>query len=109
MIYWRIEYNNIGIYEAFKMALWNKSKNPKEEWIKLKNSSVFNWLPVPTNKYENCKSFFSEQGYDSFIKYTYPKFIKYLDKNKIIIKKYKLENIDDKIVYQDLYQIVITE
>ena len=80
MIYWRVDYEGIGIYEAFKMKLWEKSMAPKEEWDKLKSSDVFKWLPVPPNAYSNCKSYFKKYGYELFIKYTYPKFIKYLDK-----------------------------
>lgn len=107
-IYWRVTYNGIGIYEAFKTELWNKLDNPNIVWNDLKNSNVFNWLKVPSVHYDNCYSYFTKEGMDLFMKNTYPVFVKYLDENKIKIDSSTFEKEELKILYEDEHQIVVT-
>lgn len=108
-IYWRVSYKDIGIYEALKNEIWKKCESPKEEWDKLKKSKAFMWLKEPNIHYENCYSYFTELGYELFIKNTYPIFIKYLDENNIIIDKFIFDNTKIDIIYSDEHQIAIKE
>ena len=106
-VYFRINYNNVGIYEAFKSELWRISDDPKEEWIKLKDSNVFNWLKVPNISYDDCYSYFNKDGFDLFMKNTYPIFVKYLDADKINIDSFEFDLNELNIIYEDEYQIVV--
>ena len=108
-LYYRVSYNGIGIYEALKNEIWKKCKLPKEEWDKLKKSKAFKWLETPNIYYENCCSYFTELGYELFIKNTYPMFIKCLDEKNITITKFIFDNTKINIIYSDEYQIVIKE
>lgn len=106
-IYYRITYDNIGIYEALKTKLWNSSKKSKEEWEKFKYSSSVNWLKTPPTYGSNNYSFFTKLGFSLFMKYTYPLIIKYLDEDKINIEKYSLDIKQINLIYSDEHQIVI--
>lgn len=105
--YFRLSYNGIGIYEALKKELWNKSNNPKEEWEKLKRSNSFTWLKIPTIYPKNSSSYFNLDGFNVFMERTYPIFVKYLNVNNIVIEEFDFEDDKLDIVYQDEYQIVI--
>ena len=99
-IYYRVTYNNIGIYEAFKQNVpWNV-------WVDFKNSKACNWLPLPPKYENNYYSYFTYKGYKNFMKLTYPEMIRYLDKYKIRIEKFNIDK--NSIVYSDKYQIVAT-
>jgi len=108
-LYWRVSYNGIGIYEALKNEIWKRYEFPKEEWDKLKKSKTFMWLKAPNIYYENCYSYFTELGYELFMKNTYPIFIKYLDEKNIMIDKFIFDNTKIDIIYSDEHQIVIKE
>ena len=98
-IYYRVTYNNIGIYEAFKQNVpWNV-------WVDFKNSKACNWLPLPPKYEDGYYSYFTYEGYKNFMKLTYPEMIKYLDKYKIRIEKFNIDK--NSIVYSDKYQVVI--
>lgn len=106
-IYYRVSYNGVGIYEALKKAIWNSSLNPEVIWDDIKNSSAFTWLKKPDFYPENGYSYFTEVGYDLFIKNTYPIILKYIGKKDINIEKFIFNNDDLNIVYSDCHQIVI--
>lgn len=100
--YYRITYNNNGIYEELKKAMYQVN-NDSSEWDKFKKSKECTWLPLPPKYSSKNNSYFTKEGYDKFMKLTYPVIIKYLDKNKIRIDEY--DSIDN-IEYKDKYQIV---
>lgn len=104
--YWRFSYNGIGIYEALKKVIWKNFSNPKEEWNILKKSEAFTWLNVPSIYPENSNSYFTLEGYQMFIEKSYPLFIKYLDKEKILVEEFLFDEENINIVYKDEYQIV---
>ena len=106
-IYWRVSYNNMGIYEALKDKIWSESKLPKEEWTKLKKSDNFKWLKIPITYDDNSCSYFTELGYQQFLIKTYPVIIHYLDESNIITEKYNFDENKINIVYCDEHQIVI--
>lgn len=106
-IYWRVSYQDIGIYEAFKSEIWKKCKFPKEEWEHLKKSKAFIWLKTPNVYYKNYFSYFTKLGYELFRKNTYPIFIKYLDEKNINIDKFVFDDTKIDIVYSDEHQIII--
>ena len=39
-MYYRVSYNDMGIYEALKKELWKQKKDPKKEWKNLINSNL---------------------------------------------------------------------
>lgn len=97
--YYRITYDNIGIYEALKQNI------SLYEWDKLLNSERFQWLPKPPGSVYNGinKSYFTETGFEWFNKYTLPVIKPYINTKKIKIEKInKLRNI----IYQDQFQVV---
>ena len=97
--FFRITYNNIGIYEALKNNI------PFNIWKSLLKSKIFIWLPKPPEYLNGYYSYFTELGFEKFKQLVLPICKKYLNKENIKIEK--LENISDKIVYQDDYQIVV--
>ena len=103
--YWRVSYNNIGIYEALKRHLWENNKI--NTWNELKNSDNFTWLPLPNTYLENNRSYFTEIGYKMFIEKTLPIIKQYLDNDSIVIKCFDFNYENLKILYEDEYQIVI--
>lgn len=106
--YFRVTYNGIGIYEALKKQIWNDNSDfSKEEWECFIKSSLVNWLKKPSVYENNHVSFFTELGFDLFMKNTYPLFLKWLDEKKICIEKIHFEDKEIKVVYSDEYQIVI--
>lgn len=98
--YYRLTYNGIGIYEAFKQSC------SSSEWKDFLNSDAAQWLPKPKvyNNKNLLNSYFTKDGYIMFMKKTYPVFIK-----KLYIKLIKTDicNISGNIVYKDKYQIVV--
>ena len=98
--FYRVTYNGIGIYEAFKNAC------TYDEWRSFKNSDAVKWLPTPKvyGRDPNHISYFTELGYSKFKKNTYPIIIQKLDKNNIKVDKVML-SIDP--IYSDLYQVVV--
>ena len=103
--YWRVSYNNIGIYEALKRKLWETNKI--NAWNELKISENFTWLPVPNTYLENNRSYFTEIGYKMFVGKTLPIIKKYLDNDDIVIEHFDFDYGNLKIIYEDEYQIVI--
>ena len=90
--YFRITCEGIGIYEYLKNYLWNNISNPSEVWDNFIKSNKTNWLNKPdiyTDEAKEYRSYFTE----------------WIDRNFIKIEKVMID--DDKIVYQDEYQIVI--
>ena len=98
-VYFRITYNNIGIYEAFKQNI------PWDVWINFKKSKECNWLPLPPKYEDGYYSYFTYEGYKKFMKLTYPEMIKYLDKYKIKVEKLNIDK--NAIIYSDKYQVVV--
>ena len=101
-LFFRVTYNGIGIYEAYKQNV------SFEDWKKFLNSKSANWLPKPEvyNNYNSLYSYFTKAGINLFMKNTYNTFKKVLDENNINIQEVF---IDKKyIVYRDKYQIVST-
>lgn len=97
--YYRITYDNIGIYEALKR------KVDFVEWRNILSQST--WLPKPPMYDDICTSYFTEIGYKKFNANTMPIVNKYLDKDKINIEEVT-ELIGD-ILYQDKYQVVVRQ
>ena len=97
--YFRITYNNIGIYEAFKQNI------PWDVWINFKKSKECNWLPLPPKYEDGYYSYFTYEGYKKIMKLTYPEMIKYLDKYKIKVEKLNIDK--NAIIYSDKYQVVV--
>lgn len=108
-LYFRVRYNDTGIYDAFKKKVWEKCEFPKKEWDILKKSKTFTWLKTPNFYYENCYSYFTELGYELFLKNTYPVFIKYLDEKNIVVDKFIFDDTKLDIVYHDEHQIIIKQ
>ena len=106
-IYYRISYNGIGIYEALKKEMWNKSDNPKKEWEKFKNSDAVTWLKKTDRNSENNLSYFTELGYNFFMENIYPTVIKYFNIDDVLIEKFDFDEKKLNIMYYDEHQIVI--
>lgn len=104
--YWRITYNGIDVYEALKHELLSNSL--REEWSKLVESKVFNWLSTPIF-ISNSSSYLNELGYSTFKDKLYPIIIKYLDEKNINIEKFNYDENSNNILYSDEYQIVVVE
>lgn len=96
--FYRFEYDDEGIYEAFRKSV------SFDEWKKFKQSDAAKWLPVPPNYQPGDESFFTKEGYDMFMKLTYPYMMKYLDESKI--RKFECELNSNYIRYRDAYQVV---
>ena len=106
--YFRITCEGIGIYEYLKNYLWNNISNPSEVWDDFIKSNKTNWLNKPTiytDEAKEYRSYFNVNGYEIFLEKTLPLITEWIDKNFIKIEKVMID--DDKIVYQDEYQIVI--
>ena len=98
--YYRVLYGGIGIYEAFKRIV------PINVWLEFKKSTACKWLPLPPKYENNYYSYFTYEGYKKFMDLTYPKMLKYLNKDKIETSIVELD--ENFIVYSDKYQIVAT-
>ena len=97
--YYRITYEDIGIYEALRNNVTD------EEWKSILNSDRIKWLPKPPNYEFNNRSYFTKLGYDTFTKKALPLMKKYLDPKKIKVESFN--TLDGDIVYNDEYQVVI--
>lgn len=99
--FYRITYNGIGVYQALKENI------TMNEWRRILNSELINWLPKPPESTygtsDEFRSYFTEDGYDKFNQLTMPVICKYLDENKIKIETFT--NVPG-IVYRDRYQVV---
>ena len=97
---YRVTYNGVGIYEAFKNAC------TYDEWKSFKNSDAVKWLPVPKayGKDTNNTSYFTELGYSKFKKNVYPIITQKLDKGSIKVDEVTLSTDP---IYSDLYQVVV--
>ena len=97
----RVTYDGIGVYEALKNSM------SESEWRQFKRSDAATWLPIPSIPYkQEYLSYFTERGFDKFVKLTEPYIVRHLDKNKLEIKKYNISSASRHIVYSDKYQIV---
>lgn len=95
--YYRISYDGIGIYEALKQNM------TFGEWKEFLNSENVKWLPKPPSYSDSAMSYFTQNGYEMFIKTLMPIILTKLDKNKVVINTFTdLENI----VYEDEYQVI---
>lgn len=108
-IYYRVTYNEIGVYEALKKQIWNNSEFTKENWENFINSSNVNWLKKPNTYGKNNYSYFTELGFTLFMEKTYPLIIKWLDENKIKIEKCSFDETKIDLIYTDEHQIVIAK
>ena len=97
---YRITYNDIGIYEAYKKLC------SFDEWRSFIKSDAATWLDVPKiyNNDINHTSYFTKRGYELFQKNTYPVIIQKLNKRNIKVDQVVL-SINP--VYEDLYQVVV--
>lgn len=98
--YYRYTYNGIGIYEALKQNV------DFEVWRDILHDDNISWLPKPPDYLYGFNSYFTEFGNTIFKEKTLPLCKKYLKSS--LIKMEKVTNIEDfRIIYKDLYQIVI--
>ena len=88
--YFRITYNDIGIYEALKKYLCN-NKFSFNDWLDFKKSEDVNWLNVPPTYNKNSYSYFTESGFKIFMEKTYPLITKYLKVENIKMEKYTFD------------------
>lgn len=98
-MFYRVLYKNIGIYEALKNNVSFKI------WKSLLNSNIFNWLPKPPQYLNGYSSYFTELGFKKFKENVLPVCEKYLNKNEIKILKIKL--LQNVIIYQDDFQVIV--
>lgn len=98
-MYYRITYNNIGIYEALKNNI------SFDIWKSLLKSNIFNWLPKQPIYLNGYYSYFTEFGFEKFKQLILPVCKKYLNDEDIKIEQFDI--LIDKIVYQDDYQVVV--
>ena len=109
-MFFRVTYDDVGIYEALKRLIWDNNSNfSKKDWEDFKASCDVNWLNVPKVYGDNNYSYFTEKGFDMFLQRTYPLIIKWLDKDKIKFNTYSFDLDEITLVYFDEYQIVIKE
>ena len=101
---YRLTYNGIGIYEALKKEMFNKTHTP-DAWIEFKNSPECNWLPLPPTYGNNNASYFTEAGYNKFMELTMPIVNEYISAEDIKTEVSKVPA--NAIVYEDEYQFVI--
>lgn len=98
---WRVTYNGVGIYEAYKLAV------SKDKWIKFKKSSASKWLPLPPKYGIEYRSYFTYEGLQKFNKLTLPVISKVLDSNQIVIEE--IPSLPQAcVVYRDEYQVVVS-
>ena len=98
--FYRITYNNIGIYQALKNNI------TFDQWKQLlKNDSVFKWLPKPPKYTNHYYSYFTLEGYILFKMKVLPVCEQYLDKSQIKVEKF--EGLEGRVVYRDMYQVVV--
>lgn len=106
--YYRVTCDGIGIYEYLKQYLWNNISNADEVWNDFIKSDNTNWLNKPTlynDKSKEYYSYFNMEGYKVFLEKTLPLITNWIDRNTIKTEIVKIH--EEKIVYQDEYQIVI--
>ena len=101
---YRLTYNGIGIYEALKKEMFNKTHTP-DAWIEFKNSPECNWLPLPPTYGDNNASYFTEVGYNKFMELTMPIVNEYISSEDIETEVSDIPS--NAIVYKDEYQFVI--
>ena len=97
--YYRITYEEDGIYNAIKNEI-----NNYEIWNHILDLDEIKWLPKPPIYKFNNQSYFTEEGYKIFNDKVLPIIYNYLEKDKIKVDTYS--NLDN-IVYSDIYQVVI--
>ena len=100
-IYYRVTYDrsDTGIYEALKNNM------TEDEWMEFKHSPAATWLPLPSVTYKKeYKSYFTQLGYNEFVKKVRPYIVKHLDVRRMRVYKYAGKKFT--IVYADKYQIV---
>lgn len=102
---YRVTYNGIGIYEAFKSELWKVDNSPSL-WNELKITKNFTWLDKPDLYESDYRSYFTEKGIYNFKNLSLPIMLKYLDNDLITIQKIAKDE-NSKIVYKDENQIII--
>ena len=96
-MFFRVAYDDVGIYEALKRLIWDNNSNfSKKDWEDFKASCDVNWLNVPKVYGDNNYSYFTEKGFDMFLQRTYPLIIKWLDKGKIKFNN-RLEKLEKKL------------
>lgn len=106
--YYRITCDGVGIYEYLKKYLWNNYSNALQIWNDFIKSNNTNWLIKPncyTDKTKEYCSYFNEFGYENFLEKTLPLITEWLDEDSIKVENVKID--ENKIIYQDEYQVVI--
>ena len=106
--YYRITCNDIDIYEYLKKYLCDNISNNNETTNKIINFNKINWLKKPTiynGKANEYYSYLNINGYNFFLKKTFPLITKWIDKSTIKIENVKID--ENKIVYRDKYQIIV--
>lgn len=93
-MYYRVSSNNVGVYQAFK-EMTNRKK-----WHKILKLSK--WLPEPPNYKDECRSYFTEKGFEKFMLTVFP-----VMKISIDIEIEQFKNLSAEIIYADEYQVVI--
>lgn len=107
-MYYRVTYNDIGVYEALKKQIWNDNNDfTKKDWENFKKSDEVNWLKIPNVYKDNNCSFFTELGFEVFMNKTYPLIIQWLDKENIKIENCNFDIEKVNLIYSDEHQIVI--
>ena len=97
--FYRITYNDTGIYQAFKNNVNNNI------WFDFIKSPEYKWLPKLDKYLNGYESYFTEFGYKIFMEKTYPIFAKYLDEDLIEINQYN--ELPYRVIYKDKYQIIV--
>lgn len=100
--YYRVTYNGIGIYEAYK------NKVGLTKWKKFKASPACLWLPAPMTYGFGYVSYFTKRGIDCFRSFTLMEMAKELPLNMITIEEVPSVNTKN-IVYQDEFQVIVYE
>ena len=98
--YYRVTYNGIGIYEAFRQLV------PQRVWLRFLKSDHATWLPKPPEYANGYTSYFTKLGYDKFEQRTLPFMKQYLNISNIHTEVYKNTN---NIIYRDMSQIIVNE
>ena len=108
--YYRVTCEEIGIYEYIKRVLKTNQDNSLLPWDGFLADDCNAWLKKPMiylDKENKYRSYFNALGYQIFLEKTYPVIIKIIDEKLIKVEIVKIE--DKNILYQDEYQIVVSD
>ncbi len=97
--YYRISYNDEGIYNALKRNV------SLDIWKEILSNDDIRWLPKPPSYSSKNISYFTEKGYMEFSKRVMPIIVTYLKKENIEVEIF--DKISNDVLYSDDYQIVV--